>query len=123
MNNACTLCFDFGNTRLKCGVFNNEVLQEVLVLEDDSSSTINGLIEKYQPAKSILSSVIHHNTEMEALLAGASKFHKLDHTLRIPVTTPVGKPQDIGADRLALVVAAVHLFYMEIGRASCRERV
>lgn len=107
---STTLCFDFGNTRLKCGVFKGSALQEVLVLADDSSATINGLIEKYKPAKSILSSVIHHNAEMQDLLASASRFHLLDHRSRIPVTTPVGKPQDIGADRLALVVAAVHLF-------------
>lgn len=105
-----TLCFDFGNTRLKCGVFTGEELQEVLVLADDATATIEGLIEKYRPAKSILSSVIHHNAEMEGLLASATRFHLLDHRSRIPVTTPVGKPQDIGADRLALVVAAVHLF-------------
>jgi type III pantothenate kinase len=110
MNNEVTLCFDFGNTRLKCGVLKGDALQEVLVLENDSASTISGLIEKYQPAKSILSSVINHNPEMESLLAAATRFHKLDHRSHIPVTTPVGKPQDIGADRLALVVAAVHLF-------------
>lgn len=105
-----TLCFDFGNTRLKCGVFNGEELQEVLVLENDSSSTISALIAKYKPARSILSSVIHHNPEMEALLSAASRFHKLDHRSPMPVTTPVGKPADIGADRLALCVAAIYLF-------------
>lgn len=105
-----TLCFDFGNTRLKCGVFKEAELQDVLVLPDDSPGTISGLIKKYKPAKSILSSVINHNPEMETLLSAASRFHKLDHKSKIPVTTPVGKPQDIGADRLALVVAAVHLF-------------
>lgn len=110
MNNEITLCFDFGNTRLKCGVFKGDELQEVVVLKDDSSSTINSLIEKFKPSKSILSSVIHHNAKMETLLAEATRFHKLDHNSKIPVTTPVGKPQDIGADRLALVVAAVHLF-------------
>jgi type III pantothenate kinase len=110
MNNEITLCFDFGNTRLKCGVMNGDVLEEVVVLEDDSSPVIKALIEKYKPAKSILSSVIDHNAELESLLGAASKFHRLDHTSKIPVTTPVGKPQDIGADRLALVVAAIHLF-------------
>jgi type III pantothenate kinase len=109
-NNEVTLCFDFGNTRLKCGVLKGDALQEVLVLENDSTPAIAGLIEKYNPAKSILSSVIHHNPGMESLLASASRFHKLDHHSRIPVTTPVGKPQDIGADRLALVVAAAQLF-------------
>jgi type III pantothenate kinase len=105
-----TLCFDFGNTRLKCAVFENRDLKEVLVLDNDASDTIAGLVKKYQPAKSVLSSVIDHNPEMESILAANTKFHKLDHRSKIPVTTPVGKPQDIGADRLALVVAAVDLY-------------
>ncbi|MHA4811938.1 type III pantothenate kinase, partial [Flavitalea flava] len=33
-----------------------------------------------------------------------------DHLSKIPFTTPVGKPETIGADRLALVTAAVDLF-------------
>lgn len=110
MVQTITLCFDFGNTRLKCAVFNNKQLQEVLVLEDDTDDTIQRLIDTYRPACSILSSVVNHNPGMEAVLANASRFHKLSHLSKTPVTTPVGKPQDIGADRLALVVAAVDLF-------------
>jgi type III pantothenate kinase len=107
---STTLCFDFGNTRLKCAVFEESTLTEMLVLENDHDDTIRSLIQQYQPAKSILSSVINHNPAMETMLAEASRFHKLDHHSKIPVTTPVGKPQSIGADRLAMVVAAVHLF-------------
>jgi len=105
-----TLCFDFGNTRLKCAVFEESTLTEIRVLENDHDDTIRSLIQQYRPAKSILSSVINHNPAMETLLAEATRFHKLDHQSKIPVTTPVGKPQTIGADRLAMVVAAVHLF-------------
>lgn len=110
MVHTTTLCFDFGNTRLKCAVFDNKELKEVLVLSNDSNETIQQLIDKYRPAKSILSSVVNHNPEMEQLLSAATRFHKLNHLSKIPVTTPVGKPQDIGADRLALMVAAVDLF-------------
>jgi len=95
---------------LKCAVFDNRELKEVLVLANDSNETIQQLIDKYRPAKSILSSVVNHNPEMEQLLAAATRFHKLNHLSKIPVTTPVGKPQDIGADRLAIMVAAVDLF-------------
>jgi type III pantothenate kinase len=105
-----TLCFDFGNTRLKCAVFENRELKEVLVLKNDSNETIQQLIHKYQPAKSILSSVVNHNPEMEQLLSASTRFHQLNHLSKIPITTPVGKPQDIGADRLALMAAAVDLF-------------
>lgn len=105
-----TLCFDFGNTRMKCAVFSNGDFKEELVLENDNDTTIHALIERYHPDRSILSSVIHHNPGMETLLRKATRFHKLDHQLHLPVTTPVGKPDTIGADRLALVVAAVTLF-------------
>jgi type III pantothenate kinase len=68
------------------------------------------LIEQYHPDRSILSSVIDHDPHIESLLSQSTDFHKLDHRSRVPITTPVGKPETIGADRLALVVAAVDLF-------------
>lgn len=105
-----TLCFDFGNTRLKCAVFEGDFLKELLVLENDHDDTIQQLVQQYRPAKSILSSVVNHNPGIEPLLAATTCFHKLNHTSKLPITTPVGKPEDIGADRLAMVVAAVHLF-------------
>ena len=105
-----TLCFDFGNTRLKCAVFDDRSLREVIVLENDSAETIEELIKTYRPAKTLLSSVIDHNQEMETILKATTRFHKLDHHSKIPITTPVGKPETIGADRLGLVVAAVDIF-------------
>jgi type III pantothenate kinase len=105
-----SLCFDFGNTRRKLAIFNGAELERVQVLRDDSSETIKALIDQYKPAKSILSSVVEHNPEMEILLAEKTKFHKLNHHTRLPFTTPVGKPETIGADRLALIAGAVHLF-------------
>ena len=107
---ATTLCFDFGNTRMKCAVFTDGNFVEELVLADDSDGTIKTLIDRYRPDRAILSSVIDHNPGMEALLMEHSRFHRLGHQSKLPVTTPVGKPETIGADRLALVVAAVTLF-------------
>jgi type III pantothenate kinase len=107
---STTLCFDFGNTRMKCAVFTHGEFVHEQVLDNDQPATIQSLIDTYHPEKSILSSVIGHNPEMERLLAAATRFHKLGHLSRLPVTTPVGKPETIGADRLALVVAATHLF-------------
>lgn len=118
-----TLCFDFGNTRLKCAIFEDEHLKDLIVLADGTPETINGLITQYRPESSILSSVINHDSSIEALLAAHTRFHKLDYTSKIPVNSPVGKPETIGADRLALVVAAVHMFPQQhslvIGMGSC----
>jgi type III pantothenate kinase len=106
--NTTTLCFDFGNTRLKCGVFNNASLREVVSLADGSPGTIEALLTKYAPVKTILSSVIDHDAAIESLLAAKTSYHKLSAQTILPFTTPVGKPETIGTDRLALAAAAVY---------------
>lgn len=105
-----TLCFDFGNTRLKAAVFENEKFAEEIVLPDDQTGTIEKLLSTYKPQKTILSSVIEHNTEIEKLLAAQTVFHKVSHLTKANFTTPVGKPETIGTDRLALAAAAVHFY-------------
>ena len=118
-----TLCFDFGNTRLKVALFQNAKLAEVIVIENDGNGTIESLLKEFDPQKTILSSVINHNPEIETLLASKAKFHKLNHLSNLPFTTPVGKPETIGADRLALAAAAVYFFPKQhnlvIGMGSC----
>jgi type III pantothenate kinase len=118
-----TFCFDFGNTRKKLAVFHDAEMKEAVVLADDSIGTIQALIDKYGPKKSILSSVINHNPEIEELLASRTKFHKLSHNTKVSFTTPVGKPETIGADRLALCAAAVHYYpdknNLVIGLGTC----
>ena len=118
-----TFCFDFGNTRKKCAVFDNATIKEIITIENDSTETIQSLIEQYHPSKSILSSVIDHNVAIEELLTSKTKFHKLSHLSKIPVTSPVGKPETIGTDRLALSVAAIHLYPQKnnlvIGLGTC----
>lgn len=118
-----TLCFDFGNTRLKCAVFNGKEFQQEIILHDDGLASVEKIITEFKPGKSILSSVISHNIEIENLLASKTKFHKLSHQSKLPFTTPVGKPETIGADRLALAAAAVYFYPKQhnliIGLGSC----
>jgi type III pantothenate kinase len=118
-----TFCLDFGNTRLKTAVFVNDQLKEVVVLNEDPLSHLKRLIEVFQPDRSLLSSVINHPSEIDDLLLSTTSFHKLSSTSRLPITTPVGKPETIGADRLAICAAAVHLFAgknnLAIGVGSC----
>ena len=98
-------------------------MKEAIVLPDDGLEIIQSLINKFNPAKSILSSVINHNPVIEELLAATTKFHKLSHLTKVAFTTPVGKPETIGADRLALTAAAVHYYptynNLVIGMGSC----
>jgi type III pantothenate kinase len=105
-----TICFDFGNTRLKAAIFENENFSEEIVLPNDETATIEKLLADHDPQKTILSSVIEHNAEIENLLSAKTAFHKLSHLTKANFTTPVGKPETIGADRLALSAAAVHFY-------------
>ncbi len=105
-----TICFDFGNTRLKYAVFQDSQLIEIANLETASPSEIEMLLKELQPQKSILSSVINHDEAIEKQLAACTNFHKLSHLTKLNFTTPIAKPETIGADRLALIAAAVNLF-------------
>ncbi len=107
---SVTLCFDFGNTRKKCAVFHDAEIKQTITMNDDTLETVQSLINQYQPEKSILSSVIDHNPALEEILASKTKFHKLSHLTKASFTTPVGKPETIGADRLALTAAAVRFY-------------
>lgn len=118
-----TLCFDFGNTRLKAAVFEKNQLKEIVILENDNKETIEAIVQQYQPEFSILSSVVNHQPVVEEVLNSHTNFHKLSHHTKLPFTTPVGKPETIGADRLALCAAAVYLFpnknNLAIGIGTC----
>ena len=103
-----TLCLDFGNTRRKAAVFQDGNIIRHINLENDLAD-IQSLLQEYKPATSILSSVVNHLEEIEALLKTNTRFHLLSHQSKLPFTTPVNKPDTIGTDRLALAAAAVHL--------------
>jgi len=118
-----TICFDFGNTRLKYAVFNNAELKDVVVMDNAEEETILSIIQQHKPDKTILSSVIHHNILVEEILQHNTKFHKLNHTSKLPFSIPVGKPETVGSDRLAICAAAVHLYpnchNLAIGLGTC----
>lgn len=118
-----TLCVDLGNTRMKAAIFEDAKLIHVAVLEKDMIQDLQTLITAYNPEKSILSSVILHDKKIEALLAGTTSLHILNHQSKLNFTMAVGKPETMGADRLALAAAAVHFFpkknNLVIGLGSC----
>lgn len=105
-----TLCLDFGNTRLKAALFNNDKIESLIPLRNDVQTHVEELVQQYKPTASILSSVINHQKGLETFLAAHTRFHLLSNTSRLPFTIPVGKPETVGADRLAIAAAAVHLF-------------
>lgn len=118
-----TLCLDFGNTRFKAAVFQNDELKEVIVLDENFVEHLQKIIQQYQPQQSILSSVVNHPNEVNELLQAKTQFHLLNNHSKLPFTIPVGKPETVGADRLAIAAASVFLFpdknNLAIGLGSC----
>lgn len=118
-----SICLDFGNTRLKAAIFREKNLSEVFVLKADAEQHIREIIEKFRPERSILSSVIEHDPAIELLLKKETAFHKLSNTSNLPFTIPVGKPETVGSDRLAIAAASVFFFprknNLAIGLGSC----
>jgi type III pantothenate kinase len=107
---STTICFDFGNTRLKAAIFKKNELLDIAILSKGDVAEVAELVHKWSPKKSILSSVIHHDKGIETLLSEKTSFHLLGPTSVINFTSPVGKPETIGADRLAIIAAAVDKF-------------
>jgi type III pantothenate kinase len=95
---------------MKAAVFSGDKMTEEVSLIDYSNNTMDRLLKKHQPQKTILSSVIDHNPALEIYLAERTQFHMLNEKTKINFSTPVGKPETIGADRLALIAAAVHFY-------------
>jgi type III pantothenate kinase len=118
-----TLCLDFGNTRYKVAVFDNDTLKEVVILNDNTVEHLRSIVEIKKPKRSILSSVVNHPEEVEDLLKQNTHFHKLNSESKLPFTIPVGRPETVGADRLAIAAASVFLFpglnNLAIGLGSC----
>jgi type III pantothenate kinase len=118
-----TICLDFGNTRLKVALFEEEVLKEVIVLREDAAEHVKEIVQQHKPQRSILSSVIVHDEAIELFLSKETKYHRLSHLSKLPFAIPVGKPETMGADRIAIAAASVFLFpaknNLAIGLGTC----
>lgn len=118
-----TLCLDLGNTRMKAALFDDGTLIHAAVLENDGVDKTSELISTFRPQRSILSSVVHHDPRLEELLMQNTRFHRLNHLSKLNFTVAVGKPETMGADRLALAAAVVHFYPKQhnlvVGLGSC----
>jgi len=105
-----TICLDFGNTRLKAALFNEATLQQTFVLNEPVLEDLQNIVQQHQPTHAILSSVIEHDAAIETFLKAHTQFHRLNHLSKLPVTIPVGKPETVGTDRLAIAAAATTFY-------------
>lgn len=105
-----TLCLDFGNTLRKGVIFSGDNLNEEFYFKENSITEFTDVLDKYQPDRCILSSVIDHDQSIETLLRSRTAFHKLSSGSRLPFTIAVSKKETIGTDRIALMSASAKYF-------------
>lgn len=105
---SVNLCIDWGNTLVKASIFIDNKLDKTLSFnESDVSQGLANIIDTYQPVKAILCSVAHHAEGVEQMLKERVKyFINLDNRTHVPIMNAYSSPGTLGADRLALVVAA-----------------
>ena len=104
-----TLCFDFGNSRLKCALMADDEVREERVLQGTPEEMV-ALLQEFTPDMTILSSVTNHDPDIEKVLKDYGHFLKIGPDSQFPITVPSGQAKTVGADRWAMLMAARQQF-------------
>lgn len=105
-----SLVMDMGNTRRKAGVFEGDTLIHQIVLNADDTKVVQEIINHYQPALSIISSVGEPSRAIPEILQKHTRFVELTPELALPFTNLYATPQTLGMDRVAGVAGAMFYF-------------
>jgi len=101
------ICIDWGNSRVKVGVFNDDQLvNDFNFSHTEAEEQIEQLFGRFNVEKSILCSVAQHTETLESYLKEHSRFLKLSHQTNVPFLNAYSSPETLGLDRIALVAAA-----------------
>lgn len=100
------LVIDFGNTRIKAGLFRGTELERSFPLS--GIAEIAGLIDEMAPEKILISSVSNSREELQNILP--AKVLYFSHEMPLPFTNAYKTPATLGLDRLAAVAGALELF-------------
>lgn len=106
-----SLCLDLGNTLAKFALYAGDQLLETGVLEKDRlTESLEQLLRRSRPARSILCSVVSHTGQVQHLLEKACETWVLDARTPIPFRNDYEGPESLGPDRLALAAGARSVF-------------
>lgn len=108
---STSLCLDLGNTLTKYALYRSGQLLETGVLDRDRlEESLELLLKRSRPARSILCSVVSHPERVHHLLEDACETLLLDARTPIPFRNDYEHPESLGADRLALAAGARAVF-------------
>jgi type III pantothenate kinase len=116
------LCFDAGNTRVKCGVFEDGQFLEEKFLPGLALTDMRNFIDSYAAPGGILSSVIDVPADTLAFLQ-SKKMVVMGSGTKLPISLQVDKPETVGMDRIAICAGAAALYpgqnNLVIGLGTC----
>jgi type III pantothenate kinase len=102
------LAIDIGNTRIKMGFFEGDVLQ--IFDNDVQEQALMTLISDKKPETIILSSVRKDIDSLVHQITAISPLMMLDASLPLPIQNLYQTPATLGVDRIAAAVGATKLF-------------
>lgn len=102
------LTIDIGNSRIKCGVFDNDQLTQVLKFE--SIEELQGLSEELKDLPTAICSVRHSQSEIVTVLPFLKSAVFLNSESKLPFALDYHTPETLGMDRLAAAIGAHELF-------------
>lgn len=102
------LAIDFGNTAVKAGIFENNILIEKLT--NITSVELSRVINAHPDYNLILCSVSSESTHFLNLIEKKDKLTLLDFKTTIPINNSYETPETLGMDRLAAAVGAFTLY-------------
>lgn len=103
-------CIDIGNTRAKLGIFKEDKLLEVKILQDISFETILEEIKRHYPQKIILTSVTVDLEDYQVELSKHTEVILFTNQTKLPFQNCYATPKTLGSDRLAGILGAYFLF-------------
>lgn len=102
------LAIDIGNTRVKAGIFLENILKEVVVFPfDQLESEVKRLISAWGITKVIAVSVAAAGAEAFAFLPETVAFRFMDRTTPLPFAVRYKTPDTLGLDRMVLASGSV----------------
>lgn len=109
---ANTLCIDQGNTFTKACVFiDDKIVASEKVSKEETKTIIAKLLNEYKVQGVIISSVVHTDADTMMDIRDHAEFVlKMDANTRLPIMNAYGSPDTLGADRIAMAVAAQAMY-------------
>lgn len=104
------LILDLGNTLHKYAIYRENELVRTGTEPTLSAAYIDHVIDTYGVEEAIVSSVDHHDDELEELLEAKTRLIRFNHQTPLPIMNLYGTPATLGKDRLAGAVGARFAF-------------